>query len=170
MKTSAAQCFIIYMILTFLLTGVMLFFACNFRGIDSSSVNATSTIRKDGELDFVSPDGSILASIDIEVADTPETQAKGLMARSSLDYTKGMLFVFEKLKPQKFRMQNTLISLDIIFIGGKGCVVNISEFTTPMSDSKYRSAGPIKYTVEVRAGFAKRFQIKVGTCMRWRRE
>ncbi len=122
-----------------------------------------------GILDFLQSDGSVKASITVEIADTPETQMKGLMGRSDLSINKGMLFVFQQLKPRKFWMKNTPISLDIIFIGKNGCIVNIAESTTPMSEKHYRSDGPIKYVVEVRAGFAKRFKIDSSTCIRWHR-
>ena len=127
-------------------------------------------IRIDGNLEFVRFDDSVVASINIEIADTPETQMKGLMGRSSIDYTNGMLFVFESLKPRKFLMKNTPIPLDIIFVGKKGCIVNIAESTTPMSDKIYRSEGPIKYVVEVKAGFTTYFKIDKGICIRWRRQ
>lgn len=126
-------------------------------------------MRIDGILEFVRFDDSVVSSIFIEIADTPETQIKGLMWRRSIDPTHGMLFVFESVKPQKFLMKNTPISLDIIFVGENGCVVNIAEGTTPMSDKIYRSQGPIKYVVEVRAGFTKHFKIDKGVCIKWRR-
>jgi len=128
-----------------------------------------ASIRKDGILYFVKPGESIKASIAVEIADTPETQTKGLMGRNALDDSSGMLFVFERIEPQKFWMKNTPLSLDIIFIGGDGCIINIVESTTPMSNHKYRSSGPVKYVVEVRSGFAKRFQIDTDTCIQWQR-
>ena len=66
-------------------------------------------------------------------------------------------------------MKNTSVPLDIIFVGEGGCIVNIAESTTPMSGKDYWSSGPIKYVVEVRAGFSKRFKIDTSTCIRWRR-
>jgi len=161
---------IIKIILTFLCSGALLFFACNFKSFEPSLIDAPTTIRKDGELEFVRSNGTVLASIDIEIADTPKTLTKGLMGRNSLDDTQGMLFVFEHIKPQRFNMQNTLVSLDIIFLEKEGCVVNIAEFAEPMSGQIYRSEGSIKYAVEVRAGFAKRFKIEQGTCIRWQRQ
>lgn len=147
-----------------------LFFACNFKGYEPSPIDAPTAIRKDGELKFLRSDGTVLASIDIEIADTPRALAKGLMGRNSLDDTQGMLFIFEKIKPQKFNMQNTMVSLDIIFLEKSGCVVNIAEFAVPMSDQIYASGESIKYAVEVRAGFAKRFKIVQGACIRWQRK
>ena len=122
-----------------------------------------------GALDFVHIDGSVKASITVEIADTPDAQMKGLMGRKNLSINKGMLFVFKRLKPRRFWMKNTPISLDIIFAGADGCIVNIAESTTPMSERGYRSDGPVKYVVEVRAGFAKHFKIDSSTCIRWRR-
>lgn len=127
------------------------------------------SIRVDGTLDFVQPDGSVAASIFIEIADTPETQMKGLMGRHALADTHGMLFVFESLKPRKFWMKDTPVSLDIIFAGEDGCVVHIAESTYPMSDQRVTSGEPVKYVVEVRAGFAERFHIDKNTCIQWRR-
>ena len=149
--------------------GTVLFCACSLRLPEFYPLQEDSPMRIDGKLDFVRMDDSIVASINIEIADTPETQIKGLMGRTELAYTEGMLFVFERVKPQIFLMKNTPISLDIIFIGKDGCMVNIAESTKPMSDKIYRSKGAIKYVVEVKAGFAKYFKIEKGTCMKWRR-
>ncbi|MGD9083304.1 MAG: DUF192 domain-containing protein [Desulfobacterales bacterium] len=154
----------------FLVLGTVLSVACSPRHPVSLPARTDTPMRIDGTLEFVRFDDSVVSSITIEIADTPETQRKGLMGRRSLDPTHGMLFVFESIKPQKFLMKNTPISLDIIFVGENGCVVNISECTTPLSDKIYRSQGPIKYVVEVKAGFAKYFKIEQGICIRWRRQ
>ena len=154
----------------FLFLGTVLCSACSPHHLVSLPARTDPPMRIDGTLDFVRFDDSVVSSIFIEIADTPEIQIKGLMGRRSMDYTHGMLFVFESVKPQKFLMKNTLISLDIIFLGENGCVVNIAEGTTPLSDKIYKSQGPIKYVVEVTAGFAKYFKIEKGVCIRWRRE
>lgn len=126
-------------------------------------------IRIDGKLDFVNVDGSVLASIFIEIADTAKTQTKGLMERDSLDQYYGMLFIFEKTKVQKFRMLNTRIPLDIIFIDEDGCICNIVQNVVPMSTQSYQSSRPIKYTVEVQGNFTNRFKINEDTCIQWQR-
>ncbi len=155
--------------MVFLILEISIFSACTLPNQTLQVNQPPSRIRKDGILDFVYPDASIKASIAIEIADTPETQMKGLMGRSALDDSSGMLFVFERIEPRKFWMKNTPIPLDIIFIGADGCIVNIVESTTPMSNQRYRSKGPIKYVVEVRAGFVERFKIDSSTCIRWQR-
>lgn len=157
------------MALVFFILEISIFSACTFSNQPLQVNQPPSMIRKDGILDFVCPNASIKASIAIEIAETPETQMQGFMGRSALDDSSGMLFVFERIEPQKFWMKNTPIPLDIIFIGADGCIVNIVESTTPMSNQRYRSKGPIKYVVEVRAGFVKRFKIDSSTCIRWQR-
>ena len=157
------------MVLVFFFLEISLLSACTYHNQTLQVSQPSVSIRKDGTLDFVHSDESIKASIAIEIADTPETQMKGLMGRSALDDSSGMLFVFERPEPQNFWMKNTLVPLDIIFVGGDGCIVNIVESTTPMSNQRYRSSGPAKYVVEVREGFAKRFQLDTDTCIQWQR-
>ena len=148
---------------------ISLLSACTHHNQTLQVNQPSASIYKKGTLDFVHFDKSIKASIVIEIADTPEAQMKGLMGRNTLDDNNGMLFVFDRLEPQKFWMKNTPIPLDIIFIGGDGCIVNIVESTTPMSSQRYRSKGPVKYVVEVRAGFTKRFQVDTDTFIEWKR-
>lgn len=126
-------------------------------------------IRIDGRLDFVNLDGSMLASILIEIADTAHAQTKGLMGRNALGYNYGMLFVFEKIQVRRFHMGNTLIPLDIIFIDKNGCTCNIVQNAAPMSSRRYQSFGPIKYVVEVQGNFTKRFNIDENACIQWQR-
>ncbi|MEE9119154.1 MAG: DUF192 domain-containing protein, partial [Calditrichia bacterium] len=93
----------------------------------------------------------------------------GLMDRELSDFSSGMLFVFREVKPRDFWMHNTSTSLDIIFVGEDSCVLDIAKQTEPMSDRIYSSGGPVKYVVEVRAGFTERYEIKEGTKIRWKR-
>jgi uncharacterized membrane protein (UPF0127 family) len=51
----------------------------------------------------------------VEVADTPQRQAHGLMSRPALAAGHGMLFVYPDSAPRSFWMKNTLIPLDILF-------------------------------------------------------
>jgi hypothetical protein len=91
------------------------------------------------------------------------------MGRVLLDHLAGMLFIFESAQPQSFWMRNTPSSLDMIFIDAGGKIVNIAAYTTPLSDQLYSSAGPAKYVVEAKAGFADRFGIRTGYSVRWKR-
>ena len=54
----------------------------------------------------------------IELARTPLEQERGLMHRTSLCETCGMLFVYNEISSKTFWMKNTLVPLDIYFYTG----------------------------------------------------
>jgi uncharacterized membrane protein (UPF0127 family) len=127
--------------------------------------------RHDGNLDFLRPvagsrEPEILASIAIEVADDPIEQARGLKYRSSMDEYQGMLFVFFREGPQAFWMQDTRISLDILFVNEALQIVHIAENTVPFSEQSIPSQKPARYVVEVLAGFCQRHGIRPGDYIR----
>lgn len=130
---------------------------------------AGPVIRADGVVEMLLPDGSVAAVLAVEIAETPEARARGLMGRALGDFMTGMLFIFETAEPQTFWMRNTPGSLDMIFIDADGKVLNVAAHTTPMSDRQYSSAGPAKYVMEAKAGFVDRYGIRPGCSMRWKR-
>ena len=67
----------------------------------------------------------------VEVARTTEEQAKGLMFRTAMGADEGMLFPFDPPRDASFWMKNTVIPLDIVFIGTDGKVLNISANAAP---------------------------------------
>jgi len=130
---------------------------------------ASPVIRPDAVVEFVRPDGSIAARLVVEIAETPQARATGLMGRLLTDYLAGMLFIFERAEPQAFWMRNTPTSLDMVFVDARGSILNVAAYTTPLSDQVYNSSGPSKYVVEAKAGFADRFGIRPGYSIRWKR-
>jgi hypothetical protein len=59
-------------------------------------------------------------------------------------------------------MQNTYISLDMIFIRGDGRILRIAENTKPLSEAIISSNGRVRGVLEVIAGTAKKFGIAPG--------
>ena len=98
----------------------------------------------------------------VEVARTPEQQARGLMERQSLAPDKGMVFPYEPPQAVAFWMKNTLIPLDIIFIGADGRIINIAENTTPYSLEPVPSAGPALAVLEIGGGLSAELGIEPG--------
>jgi len=129
----------------------------------------SGSVRPDGKLDFVGLDGSKVVTIVIEIAETAEAHRIGLMGRSSLRMTDGMLFIFEQAQVRYFWMKNTPASLDMIFVDPEKRIIHIVESTLPMSQQTYSSQFPAKYVVEVPAGFVKFFKIKTGMHIQWQR-
>jgi uncharacterized protein len=98
----------------------------------------------------------------VEMATTPEEQAKGLMFRRSLPEGQGMLFDFHQEQPASFWMKNTYIPLDMIFIRADGRILRIAENTVPLSEALVTSGGPVRAVLEVNAGTARKLGIAAG--------
>ena len=98
----------------------------------------------------------------VEMASTPEEQAKGLMFRRQLPEGQGMLFDFHTEQPTSFWMKNTYIPLDMIFIRGDGRILRIAENTVPLSEALVPSGGPVRAVLEVSGGTARKLGIAPG--------
>jgi len=98
----------------------------------------------------------------VELAQSQEEQARGLMFRKRLGDDEGMLFPSVPPAPRSFWMKNTPIALDILFIGLDGRIVNIAENTTPYSLEPIVSLGPTSAVLELRGGRARELGIAVG--------
>ncbi|MBD8889961.1 DUF192 domain-containing protein [Roseibium litorale] len=100
---------------------------------------------------------------EVEVADTDEERALGLMYREEMPEDHGMLFVFPEAGDRYFWMKNTPLPLDIIFASETGKVVHVAANTTPFSERIIPSNGNAKYVLELNAGMAKRLGIGPGS-------
>ena len=104
-------------------------------------------------------------SFSVEIADTREKQALGLMFRDSMPADQGMLFIFPIESPRSFWMKNTRIPLDIIYFNKDLELVSISAGTPPCRVSScpsYPSISPAKYVLELNAGIASELGVGVG--------
>ncbi|MGK7884459.1 MAG: DUF192 domain-containing protein [Crocosphaera sp.] len=102
--------------------------------------------------------------IELEVAKTPEQQQIGLMYRQSLDKNRGMIFVFQELRPLRFWMKNVNISLDMIFLID-GRVKAVLSNVPPCTVDPCPSYGPESLSnqvIELRGGRAKELGIEAG--------
>jgi uncharacterized membrane protein (UPF0127 family) len=100
--------------------------------------------------------------IEIEVADTDELKALGLMFRTSLADTAGMLFPYSPPQEITMWMKNTYIPLDMVFIRSDGIVHRIEARTTPLSETVIASKGPVSAVLELAGGAAERLGLKPG--------
>ena len=98
----------------------------------------------------------------VEMALTPEQQRVGLMFRPSVPADGGMLFDWGTPRDSGMWMRNTVSPLDMLFINGDGTVRRVAEDTVPGSLATIESHGPVRATLELAAGTAKRLDIRVG--------
>lgn len=113
-------------------------------------------------IDLVVERGSKKLRFKVELAASPEAQARGLMFRTELGDNEGMIFPSGVPEPRSFWMKNTPLSLDIIFIGPDGRIANIAANTVPYSLDSVTSKGPASGVLELRAGRAKELGIVPG--------
>ncbi len=93
-------------------------------------------------------------SFNVEFAESPEQQAKGLMFRREMGSDEGMIFPFNPPRPASFWMKNTVIPLDIIFIGTDHRILNIEADAAPYSESPRLSRGKAAAVLELNGGRA----------------
>jgi uncharacterized protein len=84
--------------------------------------------------------------LQVEFAESPYEQEKGLMFRTYLSEDEGMLFLFPKPKSMSMWMKNTPLSLDMIFCNENGKILAIHENMTPYS---LKIIGPVEGTAQV---------------------
>jgi uncharacterized membrane protein (UPF0127 family) len=101
------------------------------------------------------------AALIVEIADTPEARKTGLMNRESLDYGRGMLFVFEREQKLSFWMKNTSIPLSIAYISKSGVIREIHPLE-PFSQSPVYSQHSVLYALEVNRGWFGEQGVSVG--------
>lgn len=103
--------------------------------------------------------------IQLEVANTPKEQEKGLMFRPPLTDDRGMLFPFTPARPVAFWMKNTPSPLDIIFLLDGKVVAIARNATTCKSDPCpiYPENGVVADNVlEVRSGLTQEIGLQEG--------
>ena len=98
----------------------------------------------------------------VEVVDTPEARAKGLMFRQSLAKDAGMLFDFRQEQQTAFWMQNTFIPLDMVFIAANGEVKTVHPNAIPHDTTSIPSQVPVQFVLEIPGGRSAEIGLKPG--------
>jgi uncharacterized protein len=101
----------------------------------------------------------------VELARTEAERSRGLMFRSRLDPDAGMLFLFPRPGRQMFWMKNTLIPLDMIFIGADRRIVGIVEEAVPGSLQSRGVEGESQFVLEIAGGLARRWGVSAGSAV-----
>ena len=162
----------------FALSIVSLMISCEKSDTSVSDGNDVVEIEftKEGELEFLNQNGEAFKKIDIEIAETNNERARGLMDRSKMDENKGMIFIFgdDEVRRHTFYMKNTRIPLDIMYFSADSTLINIARNAQPGADSEMgggtvaAAAADSKFVVEINGGLADTWGIKEGeTKIRW---
>ena len=111
--------------------------------------------------------GSKTFEFRVELARTPQEQAKGLMFRTAMGANEGMIFPFDPPRGASFWMRNTVIPLDLIFVGPDGKISNIAANAIPYDETPLSSVGDAKAVLELNGGRAKELGIVAGDRVEW---
>ena len=104
-------------------------------------------------------------SFTIEIAAEDGERAAGLMFRTEMLDSHGMLFVFPSTRRVGFWMKNTPMPLDLVFIGEDGLIRAIMP-GEPFSQASISPPDPVRFVLEIKAGMAQRAGIEVGDRVR----
>ncbi|MCJ7467856.1 MAG: DUF192 domain-containing protein [Maribacter sp.] len=119
--------------------------------------------KKEGELSIYRQKvDTLIANINIEIAETDYETETGLMYRKGMAEDQGMLFIFPGARLHNFYMKNTEFPLDLIFINENLAVASFAENAKPFDETSLSSEVPVKYVLEVNAGLAQKWSLQVG--------
>ena len=100
--------------------------------------------------------------LQVEIADNERTREVGMMWRTVVPPNRGMLFDFRTPRPVAFWMRNTLVSLDLIFIGPDGRIISIARSAIPRNETPIPGGGSVRAVLEIRGGRAAELGILPG--------
>jgi len=103
----------------------------------------------------------------VEIADSVQKRASGLMYREALSENHGMLFVYNKSQKMIFWMKNTHVPLSIAFIDEQGIISNIVQMEPYDGRPDYRlpsyaSTKKVRFALEMPQGWFQKKNIQAG--------
>ncbi|MCV2880883.1 DUF192 domain-containing protein [Actibacterium sp. XHP0104] len=102
----------------------------------------------------------------VELADSHETRARGLMFVENLPMGQGMLFVYPAPQRATFWMKNTLIPLDMVFMDAQGRVTRVHENAVPHDLTPIDGGEGVRAVLEINGGLARAAGIEPGAVAR----
>jgi len=123
-------------------------------------------------------------SFELELAADEPSRTRGLMGRTEINPTGGMLFIFDDDADRSFWMANCVIDIDIAFVNSHGVVTASHEMKAerPRGEDEplmqyearlasYASRRPAQFAIELKAGSIRRLGLKAGQQIKadWKR-
>jgi uncharacterized membrane protein (UPF0127 family) len=142
-----------------------LILAASFLGADALASQDAAPVFQKRKIEIL---GKTIA---VEIADTDERRAFGLMFRNSLPKDEGMLFVFDDERTRSFWMKNTRIPLSIAYINKDKVITEIVDMQPAVLGATRPKSYPSKkksmYALEMNIGWFERNKIWPGVQFRY---
>lgn len=155
---------------------------------DGEKIHTTNSITPNGSklelpdragpVHFDSGSASIITGSDtfhilIEIANNEQQRERGLMFRTSMPDTSGMLFIYPSPREGSFWMLDTPLPLSIAFADSTGVIFHIVDMDPCVKEMSwecptYDSGGPFEYALEMNKGYFKDRGIESGAKIVWR--
>lgn len=147
-----------------ILASMLSFYNCkDNQNSEAKSLTKEITFTKDGELSLIKAEtDSVIAKLDIEIADDEYKTQTGLMYRHSMAPNHAMLFIFPKEAARSFYMKNTEIPLDIIYLNSEKVITSIQKNAKVFDETSLPSEAPAQYVLEVNAGLSDTWNLEKG--------
>lgn len=117
-----------------------------------------------GSVELRGPGGK--ARFNVELADSADERARGLMFREAMPASAGMLFLYPAPQPASFWMKNTLIPLDMIFADRTGLVTHVHAMAVPGDLTPIDGGRDVLAVLEINGGLAGKLGIAPGAQLR----
>jgi uncharacterized membrane protein (UPF0127 family) len=113
-----------------------------------------------GKITFTDAPGA--PQVDVELARDDASRERGLMYRTSMRESRGMLFSWEDERVRNFWMHNTCIPLDMLYVTKEGIIAGILEQVPTLNDAPRGVPCPVAHVLELNAGWARAHGVAPG--------
>jgi uncharacterized membrane protein (UPF0127 family) len=103
-------------------------------------------------------------TLQVWVMDTDAKREEGMMflRNKQVKANEGMLFVFPYAAPLSFWMKNTLMPLDVAYLGADKRIINTAQMKA-LDETPFLSEAPAQYALEVKQGTLEKWAVTDGT-------
>jgi uncharacterized membrane protein (UPF0127 family) len=113
-----------------------------------------------GKITFTDAPGA--PQVDVELARDEASRERGLMFRTSMPESRGMLFSWQDERVRNFWMHNTCIPLDMLYVTKDGLIAGILEQVPTLNDAPRGIKCPVAHVLELNAGWARAHGVAPG--------
>jgi len=159
-----------FLVISILFSFFAFFGSCKETIKEEKVLTKEVVFKKEGELQLKkAATDSVIATLDIEIAEDDYETQTGLMYRRNMMNNHGMLFIFDAMQTRSFYMKNTEFALDIIYIDDNKQVISIQKNAKPLDQTSLPSEGACQYVLEVNAGLSDVWGLEKGDQIAWSR-